>query len=145
MKAQIIFKVINPDFNKEYADQFNDGKESVGNCRYLWEEKYVVKNIKSFELIKNGTYKLSDLKNEPEFDLLIPNVSLFRCYLDNGAVRDFAVSNSILNKLNHPYNIKYEVIRCYFYINYNPSGKYLAPNLFVNETEISKVNSEIRI
>ncbi|SNR14284.1 hypothetical protein [Tenacibaculum jejuense] len=38
MKLTITFKQQNPEFDKEYAKQYRNGKESYGNWKNLWAE-----------------------------------------------------------------------------------------------------------
>ncbi len=136
MKAQINFKVINPDFDQDYANEYKDGEESESNWKYISEVGYEVKNVKSVELIENGTYHLKGTKEGVLFDIPIPDVTIFRCHLDDGTTEDLAVSKSILNKTHQARNEKYKTIRCYFYINAEPLSVQLGKGLFVNENNV---------
>jgi hypothetical protein len=137
MKVQINFKVINPEFDQEYANEYKDGEESDNNVKYHWATMYEVTEVKSVELIETGTYQLKGkLKNGNEIDLPVPNVSIFRCHLEDDTDLDFAVSKSILNKTHQARNEKYKTTRCYFYINPEPSSVELGSNLVINESEI---------
>ena len=136
MKIQINFKVINADFDKEYANEYKDGEESDNNVKYHWACMYEEKDAKSVELIENGTYELKgQFKDGTEFNLPIPYVTIFRCFLEDGTVKDYAVSKSILNKTHQAHNEKYNTTRCYFYINSEPSSVEMG-NLVVNENEV---------
>lgn len=136
MKIQINFKVINADFDQEYANEYKDGEESDNNVKYHWAVGYEEKNAKSVELIENGTYQLKgQFKDGKEFNLPISNVTIFRCFLEDGTVNDYAVSKSILNKTHQAHNEKYKTTRCYFYINSEPSSVEMG-NLVINEIEV---------
>jgi len=136
MKIQINFKVINADFDQEYANEYKDGEESDNNVKYHWAVGYEEKDAKSVELIENGTYQLKgQFKDGTEFNLSIPNVTIFRCFLEDGTVVDYAVSKSILNKTHQAHNEKYKITRCYFYINSEFSSVEMG-NLVINENEV---------
>lgn len=140
MKVQINFQVINPDFDQEYANEYKDGKESDSNSKYQWSKMFGVKEVKSVELIENGTHRMrGKFKDGLDFDIQIPNVSLFRCHLEDGSDLDFAVSKSILNKTHQVRSEKYKTTRCYFYINPEPKCKELGDYLVINENEIPKI------
>jgi hypothetical protein len=137
MKIQINFKVINVDFNQAYADEYKDGEESDNNMKYHWEVRYEEKNTKSVELIENGIYQLTgQFKDGTEFNLPIPNVAIFRCFLEDGTVVDYAVSKAIINKTHQAKNEKHNVTRCYFYLNAEPESVQLGNNLVIDLNEM---------
>jgi hypothetical protein len=136
MKVQINFKIINPEFKQKYADEYNDGKKSENNWKYLKEKGYEVENVKSVELIENGIYQLKCKSDGEEFDFSIPDVTIFRCYLEDDLIENFAVSNSVLDKTHQAKSEKYKTLRFYFYIDQNSVGRFLGKNLFINEAEI---------
>lgn len=139
MKVQISFKVLNPEYDHEYAIEYHDGKESENNCKYLWSKKYEVNKVNSVEFIEDGSYNLKGkLKDGTDFDHSIPNVSVFRCFLEGSIIIDFAVSKSVLNKTHQAKMEKYKVDRCYFYINSEPPSMFLGENLVISEDEIPK-------
>jgi len=140
MKAQIKFNVINPDYNKGYADEYHAGKESESNWKYFWQASYEIKNVLSVEMIPNGTYQLK-IKNSSGNNIIcpIPDVCIYRCHLEDKSDLDFAVSKSILNKTHQAHNEKYDIARCYFYINSLPESIELQYNLILNVNEIPSV------
>lgn len=65
-KLIVVFKQQNPEFNKDYAKQYFEGKESSGNHKDLWsrgfniiikELEYFSKTDYSFILLMNGHEK----------------------------------------------------------------------------------------
>jgi hypothetical protein len=139
MKVQISFKIINPEYDQDYADQYEGGKESGNNMKYRWATTYELKNAKSVELIEDGVYELKgQFKNGQEFNFPISNVALFRCHLENDTIEDFAVSKSILNKTHQARNEKYKTTRCYFYLNQEPAHIELGSNLIIDEKDVPK-------
>lgn len=137
MKVQVKFKVINGDYDQKFANEYNLGKESDNNRKYEWEVSYVIKNVTSVELINTSTYKLKGKYKDGEvFEISIPNVTIFRFHLESGSDLDFAVSKSILNKTHQVSNEKYNITRCYFYINSEPERIVLTDNLIINVDEL---------
>lgn len=123
MKAQISFRFINPDYSQKYANEYNFGKESFENSKYLRITTHELENVKSVQLINNGVFQLK-LKSklnmeEPEIHS-IPDVSIYRFHLEDDSFIDFGVSKSILKKTHQAQNEKYPVVRCYFYIKSKP-------------------------
>ena len=137
MTVQINFKVINSEFDQKYANSFNCGKESDSNQKYLDYTMYEIHNVISVELIKNCTYEVKG-KSIDGLDVAFPieNVKMFRCHLDDGTHKDFAASQSILSSTQKTPSKKYNVTRCYFYINSKLPFKMLEPGLVVNDNEI---------
>jgi len=144
MKAQISFRFINPDYSQEYADQYNGGKESESNWKYNEQFTRKIENIISVELINPGTFHLIGNFANKNIDIQIPNITIFRCFYENGTHEDFAVSKSVLNKAQKTPNEKYQIIRCYFYINSEPKSIKFGENLVlgVNELPDELKNSE---
>lgn len=130
MKVHISFKFINPDFDQAYVDEYHLGKASESNHRYNEAITWEIDNVTSVELINQGTYQYKGKLNDGNIgEVPIPNVVMFRCHLENGSNEDFAVSKSILNKTHQAHNEKYQVTRCYFYINSEPKSIKLGENL----------------
>jgi len=136
MKAQIIFKFINPDFGQQYADQYHGGRESESNWKYNESSTWKIENVLSVELINPGTYHLIGNFANKNIDAQIPNVAIFRCHYENGTNEDFAVSKSVLNKAQKTPNEKYQIIRCYFYIKSEPECIKVGDNLVLDKNEL---------
>ena len=137
MKAQITFKVINPDFNQKAANEYNFGKESDNNWKYIREHGFKILDVDSVELIENGSFELkATLQDGNAIEMTIPNMAIFRFHKENGTSLDFAVSKSILNKTHQVHNEKYKITRCYLYINSEPESIALTDNLVMNVNEI---------
>jgi hypothetical protein len=137
MKVQINFKLINPDYDQDYANDYNEGEESESNMKYDWATTYEVKEASSVELIENGTFQLKGkFKDKSEFDYTIPNVSIFRCHLEKGHDLDFAVSKSVMRNTHQTHIEKYKTTRCYFYIYSEPKSIAITDNLVLAVNEI---------
>ena len=124
MKAQISFKFTNPDFDQQYADQYQDSRESESNWKYMPVTTWEVEDVLSVELMDDAVYHLSgSFKEGGSFDFPIPNVKLLRCHKENGVDEDFAVSKSIYNHIHQTESEDHKIIYCYFYINSEPPGQ----------------------
>jgi hypothetical protein len=137
MKGHLSFKVINPDYDQEYANEYHEGEESESNWKYLWAKEYLIEDVDSVELIEDGNFRLKGkYKDGGTIDINIPHVVIFRFFKTDGITVDFAVSKSILNKTHQVTNEKFKVIRCYFYINSSPESTELSDSLIINIDEI---------
>lgn len=136
MKVQINYKVVNPDFNQAYADEYKEGEESDNNWKYFNCYMCEVENVTSVELIDNGTYDLSGSINGAQFNIPVPNVTLFRFHKEDGTKTEFAASKSIIKSTHQTKSKKYDVMRCYFYINPEPSSIEICSNLMISESEM---------
>jgi hypothetical protein len=133
MKAQISLKVLDTSYDQKYADQYQQGNESIDNWKYEWEKAYELNDVSSFEYIDNSIYSLK-LKNGlgETKQIPIPNVSIFRFHFLSGETIDYGVSKSLLNKHHVAKNDKYDVVRCYFYINSEPERINLADQFIID-------------
>ena len=65
MKLKISFKIINSDFDQEYANEYNWGKESVNNMKYNWSVSFQVdSDIDKVEINKNESLHYVDSSDE---------------------------------------------------------------------------------
>lgn len=143
MKAQISFKIINPEFDQDYADEYNFGKEGGSNWKYNWGAGYELEDVKSIELKNDSVFELRGrIKDGEEINIVIPNVSIFRFHLENGDFEDYAVSKSILNKTHQAKNEKHNITRCYFYLNAEPESVQLGNNLVI---DLKQMPEELKI
>jgi len=136
MKAQISFRFINPDYGQQYADQYHGGRESESNWKYNEPFSVRIDNVLSVELINPGTFQLIGNFANKNIDIQISNVAIFRFHYENGIYKDFAVSKSVLNKAQKTPNEKYQITRCYFYINSEPKSIRFGENLVLCVNEL---------
>lgn len=99
MKVTLTVKEVNPEFDREFAEQQHDGKESEDNILYTWEDEFEVSgDVQEFKIRNNATYQMhvqmeAD-KAVKTFD--IPSMTLVDCVLDDGTVTTCAFSRSIV-------------------------------------------------
>ena len=51
MKLHVEFKVVNPEFKQDYADQYNFGKEGESNWKYLKTCKYEIDKVSGYLMV----------------------------------------------------------------------------------------------
>lgn len=136
MKVQINFKIINPEYGQELANEFHFGEESDGNRKYLWAGMYKEENVRSVELIENGNFSFKGKHNDGNVvEHKFSGVLIYRCHKEDGEQEDFAVSKSIVHQIHEAKRNKYDTIRFYFYINPEPASVHLG-NLMVNVRDV---------
>jgi hypothetical protein len=98
MKVTIKVKCVNHEFDKEWADQTNEGKESADNIQYLWEDEFDVKgDVTDFKIKNNVEYHLTGiLPDETSFDHHIPAMTIIECTLKDGTVSQFPISKKLI-------------------------------------------------
>lgn len=103
MKAEIIFKELNLEFDQEYADTYQNGDESENNWKSLWKESFGIDGLlKKHNVIKSGNYQLiGEFIGKGKFCFDIPDMCILKCITEDNTVTQFAVSNSILDKTYH--------------------------------------------
>ncbi len=93
MKVTVIVKEVNAKFRQDIADKFNDGKETVDNMRYNWEDEYAVTaDVTAFKVRNNAPYELRGWKGTEEFSMEIPGMMIVECTHADDTVTQFAFS-----------------------------------------------------
>jgi len=144
MKVQISFKVLDPDYDQEYANQYHFGEESESNSKYIWASTYeVIGDVDHVSYHDNDTFHLfGETIFGQKFSYQIPDVKIFRCHMKDGEVQDYAVSKSILHQTYQPKNEKYKTLRFYFYIKGEIPSIEMG-NLVINMSEIPTEHLEL--
>ena len=120
MKVILNFKYFNENYNQEYADQYNFGKESVDNMKYHSGYSFKLENIKELNFKESAEYRLNGkLENGENIDALIPDVYIIECLDNDGDISSYGVSTSLLRNTHKTHNPKYNTTRYYFYIKDN--------------------------
>lgn len=137
MKLNVIFKQVDNDFNKEYADEYHFGKESENNRKYNWEVQYAVDNTSEITLKENSALPLKGkLDNGVEIDTSIPNMNILECVTEDGRKSIFAVSNSLLRNIHKTQNPKYKSSRYYYYLKDETKFADLGQGIFVDYNDL---------
>jgi hypothetical protein len=93
MKVTVIVKEVNAKFRQDIADKFNDGKETVDNMRYNWEDEYAVTAaVTAFKVRNNAPYELRGWKGTEEFSMEIPGMMIVECTHEDDTITQFAFS-----------------------------------------------------
>ena len=121
MKLKISFKIINSDFDQEYANEYNWGKESVNNMKYNWSETIIVNSdIDKIEINKNESLHYVDSSDKNKIiDFLLENQTILKCYKDNELCTQYSVSTGLIKKIQEIYQKRTKTKHCYFYLKDN--------------------------
>ena len=115
-KLQVTFKQENPDFNKEYAKQYYEGKESQGNSKDNWSRGLNTIIVKNFILEKNIEYNfIGSNQDGIELNVILKNMTLLKCQGENGENYEFVVSRDLIKGIRRFDNDKYNLTKFYFY------------------------------
>jgi hypothetical protein len=117
MKLSVTFKQQNPEFNKEYANEYHFGKESDGNRKDIWSRGLTYdEDIEEIKVIERGEFKLVGKNDDGEnFEFLIPNMTILQGLAKSEVIIEVAVSKSLIKRTHKVYNEKYKTLRFYFY------------------------------
>lgn len=117
MKVFVTFKELNPDYDQEYANEYQDGHESENNWKVKWQTGPIpYKDISEIRVLDNETFKLLGTTNEKtDFSYDIPNMTILQCITNDSQILQFAVSKTLLQRTHKVYNNKYKTMRFYFY------------------------------
>ena len=115
MKAKITFKRQNPDFDKEYAEQYHHGKESDGNWKDEWSFTAAIDgNVTEFNIRENTSIQLMDSKVE--------KVTFFEYKIDKEEICQFVVSSCLIDKTHKVTNSRYG--SSHFYVYFKQTSDY---------------------
>ncbi len=116
MKFNVTFKLQNSDYNKEYAEQYHEGKESENNWKTIWSESWELSSIKEYKVIKDKPFQLKGQKADgTEFDYAINNVTIVDCLTTDNHSIEIVVSNKLIKKTHVARKQEYDITRFYFY------------------------------
>ena len=102
MKFTLRVKAVNPDFDREHAEQFHEGKESEDNILYLWEDELAVKrDVVSFKVKNNAVYLLEGETGKEKFSHEIHSCTIIECTLDDGSITQFPFSKRIIKETDY--------------------------------------------
>jgi len=124
MKLQVNFKVVNSEYDQDYADQYNWGEEGPGNPKYLKTEKFEIDNIVQYHFDQDSSAEICCTRPDDSKEMfLVKNVSILTAELENGELEQFIVSNSAIRN-THATGKNDKNYRFYFYLLANPEGDY---------------------
>lgn len=101
MRFTARFYKLNDDFSPEFAEANNEGKPSENNRMYEWEDELLLKNdIKSIEVIEDGTYTLKGEQNGKPFEEPINGMILFNIIGEDNSITQMACSQVLVERYN---------------------------------------------
>jgi hypothetical protein len=121
MQLKISFKIINSDFDQEYANEYNLGKESVNNMKYNWSVSFQVNSdIDKIEINKNESLHYVDSSDKNKIiEFFLENQTILKCYKDNELFTQYSVSTGLIKKIQEIYQKTTKTKHCYFYLKDN--------------------------
>lgn len=133
MKLFVTFTKQNPDFDKEYAKDFHQGKESDNNRKLAWSYGHKLEaEIDKIQVTESGDIGI-DIKKEngkSEYSIF-HNMTILDC-MQNGMNKGrFAVSKELLLKTQKTPNVKYDTMRFYFYLKSRNDFVRIGDNFYV--------------
>lgn len=97
MKLTITVKEVNPDFDRELAEKYHDGKESEDNILYNWEDEFEISgDVKDFKIRNNAVYELVTQEEDEVATYEIEGMMIVDAVLSNGSTTSCAFSRSIV-------------------------------------------------
>ena len=120
MTFSVSFKVINPDFDQDYADEYHNGEESENNLKHSWERSFKVQgNVTEITLKDLAIFPLTGRSNDVEFRYDIPDMQVIECRTEDGSKTIFAASNELIQNTHKAQNKKNKLTHYYFYLKKN--------------------------
>jgi hypothetical protein len=128
MRLDVSYKIVNNEFDKEYAEEYNEGEPGPGNMKYHETWKYRIENVKQFSQEENATLEIVGInESEGKHTFQINNLFHLSCELNNGSVEDYYVSKALIRN-THATKDKNNNNRFYFYLDVNN------PFVIINDT-----------
>lgn len=119
MKLKLTIKQSNPDFDKKYANQYHEGKQSNENRKDIFSKGFTINSeIDKIILEKNINHTvLCEINNGEKIEVDLPNMTVLKCYLKGKPILEVLISSELIQKILHPpFNVKNKLERYYFYI-----------------------------
>jgi hypothetical protein len=142
MKLKISFKIINSDFDQEYANEYNWGKESANNMKYHWSVSFQVNSdIDEIEINKNESLHYVDSYNKNKIiEFFLENQTILKCYKDNELFTQYSVSTGLIKKIQEIYQKRTKTKHCYFYLKDNLEIIELKNHIYVLKEDLKSLD-----
>lgn len=125
MKVTITVKEVNPDFDRELADNEFDGKESENNILYSWEDEFDIQgDVKDLKIRNNVPFDLQTMDGDEEATYTIDSMMVMDVLLSNGASTSCAFSRSLVKDTKKVTNKNGDV---HFYVFLKGGKKIVSP------------------
>lgn len=116
MKLDVSFKIVNPEFNQEYADQYNWGEEGPGNMKYHETWKYRIEDVEEFSQTPEAEFTIKAVDKEGKEHLFpIGNTFKLQARMKEGHLEEYHVSKELIRN-THQTKAKNGPSRFYFYL-----------------------------
>jgi hypothetical protein len=144
MTIKVRFRRANPDYNQEYADFHNNGKECMQNPKFDWVWESKAQNIESLVLEPQQIHPVTFLDSDGnEKDFVFQNMCVLNCYEEKtGRMHTWAISRSALlvmperRPLRNFTNHEKGTVTQYFDIKPDSQLVEVGPGLYVAQEEL---------
>lgn len=127
----------NPEYNQEYADLYNQGKEGIDNEYFAWEHKFKVEDVTDVEILDPSDFMLRGTKLDgEEFCYEIPNMVLINYSINEEQTFTVGVSKSIIEKLDYYNPTKTDRKDFYFYISPNKEVAMVSEGMYLELKDV---------
>ena len=117
MRLDVSYKIVNNEFDKEYAEQYNWGEPGPGNMKYHETWKYRIENVKQFSQEGKATLEIIGINESGDKQTFqVDNLFRLSCELNDGSSEDYYVSNALIRN-THATKDKKSNNRFYFYLD----------------------------
>lgn len=115
-KLLITFKQENPNYDKDYAKKYYEGKESPGNFKDNWSRGLNPIFVENLFLKKNTEYNFTGIyNNKIEFNHTLKNMVVLKCQIENDKSIEIVISKNLIKGIRKFENDKYNLTKFYFY------------------------------
>lgn len=117
MKIKIKIKQSNPDFNKEYATQYHEGKESVDNWKENWGKEFLLEgDLDEILLQQNINYNCNiEFENGEKINTTLPNMTILKCLQNNQLIYEVIISSKLIKTIKQfPLDLKSNLKNIHF-------------------------------
>ncbi len=140
VRTQIIFREINSKFNRQYAKEYNFGRESHDNQYANWSVTYAIpEDVIDILINKHVDFdlKIKD-NNGDELSFIIKDMCVVDFIIPNNKSIKCAVSEELLIRTHKSPNLKYNIMRFYFKIKDNIEFNSIGNSIFIIKENIPK-------
>ena len=141
MKVKFTFQEANSNYSQDYANQYQDGKESENNMKNNWSESFeLVEEIDEVEILKNKNVLYTDKSNKLEdLDLAFEKLTVINCIKNNQVLVQYAVSDNLLKKAHKIFKEESDTLYYYFTLKDEMLFQYYDTHIYVLIKDIKRV------
>ena len=118
MRFEVCFRVVNPEYNRDYAVEYHFGEDTPDNSKYVYQDKYRINgDVTEWKIIRSTVFNLEMIHS---VDKTKANFEIEKMFVLELTTIDklikLGVSESLLIRTYEPNDIKHDICRFYFNI-----------------------------